>query len=297
MNRNRTFHTEAREPLKEDPAFALDQHRTRGPLSFLNPTRARLQPTKTLLQPINAQKQNLKEATQHEDEKPASAVAYEWRSRDNRKGRHAIVVTPSSLEDAKFLTPPSTSSLRATASGIIKMFTYFPYWDVSWWVAVLFTLGSVVWVVNAFVVWLPVQVASTQYLNETGAGGWTAFVGATIFEICSVLLMFEAVNENRAGCFGWAMEQVIAEVEGGLRFRVTPAKHCTHHHSNKNNFVGNGSLSQPIANSGNESDSETQAPPNKESHDRKISWQWYMFLGHNASSMITDLLQKVSLMA
>ena len=33
-------------------------------------------------------------------------------------------------------------------------------------------------------------------------GGVTAFIGATVFEIGSVLLMFEAVNENRAGCFG-----------------------------------------------------------------------------------------------
>lgn len=274
MNRSKTFHTEARQPLKEDPAFTIDQHHTKGPFAFLNPTRARLQPTKTLLQSSSAEKDDALEHRKHEEQQPASTMAYDWRSRDNRKGRHAIVITPSSAEDAKFLTPSSTSSPRAVLRGIVNMFTYYPYWDVSWWVAVLFTLGSVIWVVNAFFSWLPLQDEAADFPGELSAAGWTAFVGATIFEIGSILLMFEAVNENRAGCFGWAVERVMTEVEGGLRFRVIPAKRCTHHHSNKNNFVGNGSLLPNSTNAGNESDSESQPPASKEGDDRRRSWQW-----------------------
>lgn len=79
----------------------------------------------------------------------------------------------------------------------------YPYWDVSWLVATTFTLGSVVWVINAFFAYLPLAQPSTSFKDEVLVGGGiTAFVGATIFEIGSVLLMIEAVNENRAGCFG-----------------------------------------------------------------------------------------------
>jgi hypothetical protein len=117
------------------------------------------------------------------------------------------------------------------------MFSTYPYWDVSYLVAVVFTLGSVVWCINAFFVWLPLQDPSTEFPGEIAdAGGWTAFVGATIFEFGSVLLMIEAVNENRADCFGWALEEVLEE-EGLIRLKPHG---CTHHHKNKGNLVGKG---------------------------------------------------------
>ena len=64
----------------------------------------------------------------------------------------------------------------------------------------------------------------------------TAFIGATIFEVGSVLLMIEAVNENRAGCFGWALERAL---ESGGKIRLRPdGDGCRHHHTNKKNLVG-----------------------------------------------------------
>jgi hypothetical protein len=117
------------------------------------------------------------------------------------------------------------------------MFSTYPYWDVSYLVAVVFTLGSVVWCINAFFVWLPLQDPSTEFNGEIAdAGGWTAFVGATIFEFGSILLMIEAVNENRADCFGWALEEALEEK--GL-MRLKPAA-CIHHHKNKGNLIGKG---------------------------------------------------------
>jgi hypothetical protein len=127
-------------------------------------------------------------------------------------GRHAIVVTPDTSQNAKYLTPPSTSTLKETLKGIWRMCSTYPYWDVSYLVAIVFTLGSVVWCINAFFVWLPLQDPSTEFPGEIAdAGGITAFIGATIFEIGSILLMIEAVNENRADCFGWALEEVLEE--------------------------------------------------------------------------------------
>jgi hypothetical protein len=117
------------------------------------------------------------------------------------------------------------------------MFTVFPYWDVSYLVAVIFTIGSLDWCINAFLVWLPLQDPSTEFPGETSVGGgWSAFVGATIFELGSILLMIEAINENRADCFGWALEEALEE--DGL-VRLVPGG-CLHHHKNKGNLVGKG---------------------------------------------------------
>ncbi|KAI9871135.1 MAG: hypothetical protein M1830_003281, partial [Pleopsidium flavum] len=170
------------------------------------------------------------------NEQRASDIQFQWRSRDNRKGRHALRVEPDDSPDAKYITPKSTSSFREGLKGIGRMFIQYPYWDVSYLVAIIFTLGSVVWVINAFFVWLPLVDPSTEFPGEIGkAGGITAFIGATIFEIGSVLLMFEAVNENQSGCFGWALEKVL---EGG-KIQVRPDKEgCSHHHRNKKNLVG-----------------------------------------------------------
>lgn len=122
------------------------------------------------------------------------------------------------------------------------MFSNAPYWDVSYLVAIMFTLGSVVWCINGFFVWLPLQVPSSEFSGEiSSAGGITAFIGATIFEIGSCLLMIEAVNENRSDCFGWALEQTLSE-EGLIRLR--PDKDgCIHHHKLKHTFVGRGKKS------------------------------------------------------
>lgn len=115
-----------------------------------------------------------------------------------------------------------------------------PYWDVSYLVATIFTLGSVVWVINAFFAWLPLVDPSTEFDNEVSMGGGvTAMIGATIFVVGSVLLMIEAVNENRSECFGWALEEALEE--RGM-IRVRPMDVCAHHHKNKGNLVGKGKV-------------------------------------------------------
>lgn len=114
------------------------------------------------------------------------------------------------------------------------MCTIYPYWDVSYLVAVVFTLGSIVWCINGFFIWLPDQIPSSEFDTEVlYGGGITAFIGATIFEFGSVLLMIEAVNENRSDCFGWAIEEALEE-HGFLRVREG---NCTHHHVNKHAFI------------------------------------------------------------
>jgi hypothetical protein len=153
-------------------------------------------------------------------------------------GRHALAVTPEAHKNAKYITPAPTNKPKEILKGIWRMFSTYPYWDVSYLVAIIFTLGSVVWCINAIFVWVPLQVPSSEFPGEiANGGGITAFIGATIFEIGSVLLMIEAVNENRADCFGWAVEEVLEE-RGMMRLR--PSHECAHHHGNRHNLVGKG---------------------------------------------------------
>lgn len=213
----------------------------------MNPTRAHYrhsalqrQPTLPEYLPDGSRNGTDKEKPPLNDERYASNIEFKWRSRDNRKGRHTLLVDPSD-SSGEYITPKPTTTLHAAGQGIVRMVTQYPYWDVSYLVAIIFTLGSVVWVINAFFAWLPLVRPSTEFHDEfLYGGGITAFIGATIFEIGSVLLMFEAVNENRAGCFGWAVEKVL-EGDGriGAKLRVRADKHgCSHHHANKHNLVG-----------------------------------------------------------
>ena len=185
--------------------------------------------------------------SQH-NEQLASAIEFKRRSRDNRKGRHALVVQSSSTASAGYLTPEAISGIRSIAKGVWRMFTHIPYWDVSYLVAVIFTLGSAVWVINAFFAFLPDVQPRTDFANEILVGGGvSASIGATVFEIGSFLLMIEAMNEDRAGCFGLALQRAIVD-EGRKAHKIwvrTDRDNCRHHHTNRGNLVGKGSVQKP----------------------------------------------------
>lgn len=144
------------------------------------------------------------------------------------------------------------------ARGILRMATYAPYWDVSYLVAIVFTLGSAIWIINAFFVWLPLSRPDTEFPGESlSGGGISALIGATVFEIGSVLLLLEAVNANQTGCFGWALEMELSKVDsrasvagrpvGFARIKPTMSE-CQHHHANKRNLMGVGkSLSRHLS--------------------------------------------------
>lgn len=210
-----------RQPLQQHPYLKLKH--VMGPIPFLNPTRAYYEPMAP-------------------NEKPIKRL---WRSRDNRKGRHALVLSTTELpkNETEYELPSPTATLSATARGIWRMFTFFPYWDVSYLVATVFTFGSVIWVINAFFAWLPLQDPGTTFNNESLVGGGvTAFIGATFFEVGSVFLLLEAVNEKQSGCFGWAVQSVVRKWNGHDERAVTLVKEapdeCEHHHAVKKSLLG-----------------------------------------------------------
>ncbi|ETS82192.1 hypothetical protein PFICI_07194 [Pestalotiopsis fici W106-1] len=232
-------------PRRQSQRHPSHAHSVAGPVSFLNPTKAYIKPADAR----DGQDQVDPSAkSEGADAKPgnggpikptdaapaaaATGVYHLWRSRDNRKGRHAIIVPPRRGHTANGPTavshPDVSNSARGVMRGLWKMVACYPVWDVSYDVATIFTLGSIIWVFNGFFVWLPEQSPDTEFGGEVDyGGGITAFIGATIFEIGSVLLMFEAVNESRTQCFGWALEEAL---EDGLRLRPRPGN-CSHHHA------------------------------------------------------------------
>ena len=287
MPRNNAFYSSAHEPLRTNPFIDIQHDRVTGPFSFLNPTRAAFKPTPSKDQSFGTScspgANHIHSKNTHcrqDNEQSASKVEFQWRSRDNRKGRHTLVVDPSSDSSAPYLTPKATSSALEILRGIGRMCTQFPYWDVSYLVATIFTLGSCVWVINAFFVFLPLVQPKTEFSNEILVGGGvTAFIGATIFEIGSVLLLIEAVNENRSGCFGWALEQAVLGDEGGKNIiRVRPDKdRCIHHHTNKGNFVGKGSIKQDPSEANPRSSASAIADPEKSTETTSAgdAWVWF----------------------
>lgn len=232
-----------------------------GPVAFLNPT-TRLH---TLPQSSSSSSDKTNEA--HHD------VYHLWRSRDNRKGRHQALLPSPTTTTSTTTAPPATNTLNGLFKGLARMVIRYPIWDVSYDVATIFTLGSVVWVINGFFVLLP----STFTGESSWGGGVTAVVGATIFELGSVLLMLEAVNENRTACFGWAVEQI---EERALLGVVPREEQCRHHHGDRKGFVK--TTPQVVQTGEKQTGSDDEEQQQQQQQERKWTWwpSWYELRTH-----------------
>lgn len=85
---------------------------------------------------------NEKSIVQEQEQTPDAA--YRWTSRNNRKGRHALAISPE-YHASTANTPRPTTRTRHILQIVWLMLVSYPYWDISWWVATLFTWGSIVW--------------------------------------------------------------------------------------------------------------------------------------------------------
>ena len=276
--RNETF-IPSRQPLRNHSNLQLDHARVKGPVPFLNPTTAHFQPAIRSEKRTEGEARPTDKRLHDHDERLLPPTSYKWTSRNNRKGRHALSVAPSVYSpESEHRVPHTTASLRKTVRGIMRMFTTFSVWDISYDVAAIFTLGSIIWVINAFLVYLPLVRPETEFDKEVlYGGGITAFIGATIFEFGSILLMLEAVNEHKSGCFGWAIEAAFtheAESGSGTPSLKASTSTCTHHHSNRRNLVGK---------SGN-----TKSPASTSSSESR-SWVWFPSIAELRTHYIHEL--------
>jgi len=235
MPRNKAFASPGRPtPFSSDANLEIDDRTINGPLSFFNPTDVRFRVKKS------AQKDWKPTA---EEAVPGADIfipgtQIRWRSRDNRKGRHALLIDRKEQKGGA----DYTATLRAVLRGLRRMATECPYWDVSYLVAVSFTVGCLLFIACGLFYWLPLVDSRYKFPGEsTIVGGVLAFVGATLFQIGAVLLVFEACNEDKAGCFGWALHQALHEMEsnehgiphGGMVLAREDPVGCHHHHQRR----------------------------------------------------------------
>ncbi|KAK9364701.1 hypothetical protein V1509DRAFT_656047 [Lipomyces kononenkoae] len=294
LGRSKQFHSVRHQPFNGHHSLRLLHSHVNGPVSCLNPTRARFayDTSGHLITPPVADVEGLSSDDMHKDRKISHLgdITFEWRSRNNRKGRSLCIVDipPSKAEnkEPRLVVPPSTASLHNILRNISLMFTYFPYWDISYLVGFLFSLGSVIWVMNGFFAWLPLQDPSTQLSAESSLLwlGITAFVGATVFEVGSVLLVLEAINVNREGVFGWAVEHVFEEREEKYgQVKVTPQKDERDHH-----FFASCLPSRPQSTKSS-SVRTSYSPTTELDSPPPQSWQWFPSLHDLRTHLLHEL--------
>lgn len=144
---SRSQHFGLRPPLADHSHLKL--HHAEGPFANFNPTRAHF----TVSTPASSTAEETDETPKDEistDKKkqtsPHPGIQFLWRSRDNRKGRHRLLIDLSKHHDTK--PPRASKHPKSVFQTTLRTFTYFPVWDISWLVAFIFTMGSVVWVIN-----------------------------------------------------------------------------------------------------------------------------------------------------
>lgn len=266
MPRNAQFSSPEHQPFAASSDLQLREDHVNGPLPFCNPTRALFDANTT----TDEVAKDVAGKVHVEANKTASPRAYHaWRSRDNRKGKSdesnllmfSILMTSGRhvLIAPADEAPKALESLRKVLQGIARMCTVFAWWDVSWWIAMIFSVGSAIFVICGCFYWVPFAYPKKTFPREsTVGGGVTAFIGAMLFLIGGVLLIVEATNEDQTGSSGWALEQVIEPhkttaggstdadnqnlTEPTSKSRMNPnqpamlhykpqAQHCRHHHN------------------------------------------------------------------
>lgn len=140
----------------------------------------------------------------------------EWQSRRARKGRY-------SSKRHHLATGDSSSAVSIRLRSLEDELKPHLTLDVSFWVAVFFTLGSVVWVVNGtldadplipgFLVWLPLVYAEMQRPAVSKTAAALAFLGGTLFEVGSYLMVVEALDRGRETNFGTSLYRLLKNAE------------------------------------------------------------------------------------
>ncbi|KAJ6532769.1 hypothetical protein DFH09DRAFT_134102 [Mycena vulgaris] len=122
--------------------------------------------------------------------------ALAWTSRDHRKHRHMAADPKTGRPRYRHGTFQKLANMRR-----------IEYWNISWWVSIAFTIGSIVWVINGFIAFLPF-VNEKVAVDDVG-GGWTAWLGATIFEFGAIFGLWEAWNRDDTADFGWGLKMLL----------------------------------------------------------------------------------------
>ncbi|KZT06667.1 uncharacterized protein LAESUDRAFT_725756 [Laetiporus sulphureus 93-53] len=146
-----------------------------------------------------------------------SKLKSRWNSRASRKNRFAL----RPVQVAHF--PDEAARDREKAKfAVVEQRLYHSHarlklhlsWDVSFWVAFVFVVGSALWVINGFLLYLPLLPSPSP--SYSVAASWIAFAGGTAFELGSYLMVVEALNTGHEELFGPALWGLVEEAEDDM---------------------------------------------------------------------------------
>lgn len=124
--------------------------------------------------------------------------AFLWRSRDNRKGRNSIAVptSPATTPSIPFSTRLRMGTPQVLKN-ILRMVTTFPYWDMAFWSGWSYSIGSILFIMDASWSWKDVAEPGTQIDGVVTYGAPLCFfIGALLYELGALMSYFEAINDG-----------------------------------------------------------------------------------------------------
>ncbi|WWC67354.1 uncharacterized protein I206_101262 [Kwoniella pini CBS 10737] len=158
-----------------------------------------------------------------------------WNSRRARKGRystkvHNIHYTKSSLNDLENEEPSIQSNTFSRIKKEESKLQFNLKLDITFWLAIAFTLGSMVWVVNGFLVFLPILRPSLDIPSYTKTASATAFLGGSIFEIGAYLGILEVLNRGKEIHFNSSFGKLLhhrrkQQPESTIKSDIVKSKH------------------------------------------------------------------------
>ncbi|KAI2487813.1 hypothetical protein Ptr902_01946 [Pyrenophora tritici-repentis] len=161
---------------------------------------------------LSFQNPNSRRYAVHDENGDATGTEWEWWSRENRKGRHILLLNH---DQAPSHAARTTRLLRA----LTRMMTVIAWWDVSWWIGILFSFGSMCSVTAGVLQWLPIAYPSMTFVIDPSIiAGVIAFIRGIVFLLGGMLLVVEAVNANQSDCFGWALKEALNSDHENIKF-------------------------------------------------------------------------------
>jgi len=111
---------------------------------------------------------------------------------------------------------------------LTRLVTVVAWWDVSWWIGILFCFGSLCSITAGVLQWLPTAYPSIEFLTDPFViAGTIGFIRAIIFLLGGMLLVVEAVNANQSDCFGWALKEALNSNRDSARLPSTDEEQGT----------------------------------------------------------------------
>ncbi|GAA5889536.1 hypothetical protein JCM5296_005979 [Sporobolomyces johnsonii] len=207
-------------------------------------------------------------------------VRWQWNARAHRKGVPPRPVVEGDAEKGGKESEWKVQR-RKKEWGLMEIWGVrwwgWDWGDISWWVAFLFTIGSVFWCINGILFFCYFSNTSTTFTNTEAA---FAFLGGTTFLVGGYLGYVESLNPAvDGGEFGWIVDEearALLEPSDAKTSSLGRKRHHfgTHRHphsSPPSSFLASKSTTPSNSNSSPTSSSPVRTPA------EPPNWRWFGF--------------------